>query len=55
MTLICSTAGLLVQEILRGWLCKLFLRKMAVTFSTCTESDEIRARDICLHRFLLLK
>lgn len=31
---------------LRDGLCKLFFRTMAMAFRTCTESDEIRVRDI---------
>lgn len=45
----------MVREIMGDWDCKLSFRKMAVTFSTCRENDEIRARDICLRRFPPLK
>lgn len=44
-----------MREIRRHWVCRLAFRKMAVTFSTCSKSDEIRVRDICLHRFPPLK
>lgn len=53
--IVCSVVELLVREIMRDWVCKLSFRKMAVTFSTCRENDEIRARDICLRRFPPLK
>lgn len=54
-TIACFMVELLVREIRRHWVCRLAFRKMAVTFSTCSKSDEIRVRDICLHRFPPLK
>lgn len=50
-TIACSMVELVVREIMRNWVCKLPFSKMVVTFSTCSKRDEIRVKDICLHRF----
>lgn len=47
----CPMVDLLEQEIMRAWVCKLSVRKMAVMRSACGESDGIGVRGTCLHKF----